>query len=139
MKKYKIAAILILIHGGFIEIGGGLAMLPFVFNLKIPFLMNGALNAESAFSFIVPYLQENLPLMLVMGVIFGVARIVGAVGLLKNRMWGLALSVINCVVTMALCIFMLPAGIIDAILAITPLTLMLMGYFGKQTLVIGKR
>ena len=77
--------------------------------------------------------------MLVMGVIFGVARIVGAVGLLKNRMWGLALSVINCVVTMALCIFMLPAGIIDAILAITPLTLMLMGYFGKQTLVIGKR
>ena len=105
MKKYKIAAILILIHGGFIEIGGGLAMLPFVFNLKIPFLMNGALNAESAFSFIVPYLQENLPLMLVMGVIFGVARIVGAVGLLKNRMWGLALSVINCVVTMALCIF----------------------------------
>ena len=139
MKKYKIAAILILIHGGFIEIGGGLAMLPFVFNLKIPFLMNGALNAESAFSFIVPYLQENLPLMLVMGVIFGVARIVGAVGLLKNRMWGLALSVINCVVTMALCIFMLPAGIIDAILAITPLTLMLMGYFGKQKLVIGKR
>ena len=139
MKKYKIAAILILIHGGFIEIGGGLAMLPFVFNLKIPFLMNGALNAESAFSFIVPYLQENLPLMLVMGVIFGVARSVGAVGLLKNRMWGLALSVINCVVTMALCIFMLPAGIIDAILAITPLTLMLMGYFGKQTLVIGKR
>ena len=139
MKKYKIAAILILIHAGFIEIGGGLAMLPFVFNLKIPFLMNGALNAESAFSFIVPYLQENLPLMLVMGVIFGVARIVGAVGLLKNRMWGLALSVINCVVTMALCIFMLPAGIIDAILAITPLTLMLMGYFGKKTLVIGKR
>lgn len=28
MKKYKIAAILMIIHGGFMEIGGILAMIP---------------------------------------------------------------------------------------------------------------
>ena len=47
-------------------------------------------------------------MILFMGAIFGVMRIIGAIGLLKNRMWGLALSVINCVVTMILMMFMLP-------------------------------
>ena len=53
--------------------------------------------------------------MMVMGAIYGIVRVIGAVGLLKNRMWGLALSVINCVITMALMMFMLPAGIMDGI------------------------
>ena len=50
-------------------------------------------------------------LMLVMGAIYGIVRVIGAVGLWKNKMWGLALSVINCVITMVLMMFMLPAGI----------------------------
>jgi hypothetical protein len=40
---------------------------------------------ENYFSFIVPYLQENLTLMLAMGGIFGAVRMIGAVGPLKNR------------------------------------------------------
>lgn len=75
-------------------------------------------------SFIVPYFRENMNLMLVMGAIYGIVRIIGAVGLWKNRMWGLILSVINCVITMALMMFMLPAGIMDGILATSALILM---------------
>lgn len=67
-----------------------------------------------------------------MGAIYGVVRVIGAVGLWKNRMWGLALSVINCVITMALMIFMLPAGIMDGILATTALLLILLQYFGNR-------
>ncbi|MCU1445281.1 MAG: hypothetical protein JWP54_939, partial [Cryobacterium sp.] len=42
--------------------------------------------------------------------------IIGAIGVLRNRLWGLALSVINCVVAMVLMVFMLPAGIVDGLL-----------------------
>lgn len=115
-----------IIHGGFMEIGGCLAMIP------VLLFGNTAVDIKSYFSFIVPYLQENLYLMLVMGGIFGTVRVIGAAGLLKNRMWGFALSVINCVITMALMIFMLPAGIMDGILACTALVLMLTQYFGKK-------
>lgn len=126
MKKYKIAAILIIIHGGIMELGGCLAL--------IPFLIYGTdkANVGQYFSFIVPYLQENLYLMLIMGGVFGIVRLIGAIGLLKNRMWGLVLSVVNCVITIALMIFMLPAGIIDGILAYTALILILTQYFGKM-------
>lgn len=126
MKKYKIASILMLIHGGFMEIGGTL--------FALPLLLWGSdkYDLGQFFSFIVPYLHENLVLMMVMGAIFGVMRVIGAVGLWKNRMWGLALSVINCAVTMALMIFMLPAGIVDGILACSALVLTVMGYFGDR-------
>lgn len=126
MKKYKVASILMIIHGGFMEIGGCIALIPILFRSSDKFDMN------SYFSFIVPYLQENMNLMIVMGSIYGIVRVIGAIGLLKNRMWGLALSVINCVVTMALMIFMLPAGIFDGILACSALILILMQYFGNK-------
>lgn len=73
MKKYRIVAILIIIHDGFMESGG----------------------------------------------------------LLKKRIWRLILTVINCMITLALMIFMLPAGIMDSILACTALILILTQYFGK--------
>jgi len=126
MKKYKVASILMIIHGGFMEIGGCLAL--------IPILVMGfdKIDMDSYFSFIVPYLKENMNLMIVMGGIYGVVRVIGAIGLLKNRMWGLALSVINCVVTMTLMVFMLPAGIFDGILACSALILILTQYFGNK-------
>lgn len=47
-------------------------------------------------------------------------------------MWGLALTVVNCSVTMALMIFMLPAGLVDGLLSCTALVLALTAYFGKR-------
>ena len=74
-------------------------------------------------------------LILIIGSIYGIVRIIGAFGLWKNRMWGLVLSVINCVITMALMMFMLPAGILDGILATTALVLILTQYFGNKKIV----
>lgn len=105
MKRYKIAAWLMIIHGGFMEIGGVLCALPALI------LGSGKFDIGQYFSFKLQYFQDNLYMILFMGAIFGVMRIIGAIGLLKNRMWGLALSVINCVVTMILMMFMLPFGI----------------------------
>ena len=84
--------------------------------------------------FALPYLQENLYLMMAMSGVFAALRIVGAVGLLRGRMWGLALSVVMCVVTLVLMIFLLPAGIADGILAGTALVLILQGWFGTRAI-----
>ena len=126
MKKYRIAAVLMIIHGGFMEIGGVLCM--------IPALMLGTdkFDIRQYFEFKLSYFQENLYLMMVMGAIYGVFRLIGAIGLLRNRMWGLVLSVINCVITVALMMFLLPAGIMDGILAGSALILILMQYYGDK-------
>ncbi len=126
MKRYKIAAWLMIIHGGGMEIGGALC--------AVPALLFGfdQFDIGQYFSFKLPYFQDNLYLVLLMGAIYGAVRIIGAVGLLKNRMWGLALSVINCILTMALMMFMLPFGIPDGILACSALILILTAYFGDR-------
>lgn len=125
MKKYKIASILMIIHGGLMEIGGCLCLIPAL-------LLGDKFDMNQYFSFIVPYFRENMNLMLIAGLIYGTLRIIGAVGLWKNRMWGLVLSVINCIITLILMMFMLPAGIMDGILAGSALVLILMGYFGEK-------
>ena len=129
MKRYKIASLLMFIHGAFMEIGGCLCLIPI-------FIMGtDKFDINQYFSFIVPYFRDNMNLMLVMGAIYGIVRIIGAIGLWKNRMWGLALSLINCVITMALMMFMLPAGIIDGILATSALILILTQYFENKKIV----
>lgn len=129
MKRYKIAAWLMIIHGGFMEIGVVLCALPALI------LGSGKFDIGQYFSFKLQYFQDNLYMILFMGAIFGVMRIIGAIGLLKNRMWGLALSVINCVVTMILMMFMLPFGIQDGLLACIALVLILTQYFGNRKII----
>ena len=126
MKKYRIAAILMIIHGGFMEIGGVLCMIPAFM------LGTDKFDIGQYFEFKLSYFQENLYLMMVMGAIYGVFRLIGAIGLLRNRMWGLVLSVINCVITVVLMMFLLPAGIRDGILAGSALILILMQYYGDK-------
>lgn len=125
MRKYKLAGILMFIHGGLMELGVTL------FGI-VAFLSGLNLDKGKDFSFKLPFFQENLELMLIMSGIFGITRIIGAYGLLKNKMWGLALSIINCIITMVLMIFMIPAGIADGILACSALILMLTEYFGDR-------
>lgn len=125
--KYKIAAILLIIQGGLFELFGSISGLILVANPLI------AADLQSQPEFIVPYFNAHMDLIFLMGGIYGIVRIIGAIGLLKKRMWGLVLSVINCVVTMAVMMFMLPAGFIDGICSCTALILILMQYFGKKT------
>lgn len=129
MKKYKLASILMIIHGGFMEIGGVFCM--------IPALIFGTdkFDIGQYFEFKLQYFQDNLYMMMVMGAMYGILRLIGAIGLLKNRMWGLALSVINCIITIALMMFLLPAGIMDGILAGSALVLILIQYFGNKKII----
>ena len=129
MKKYKIASVLMIIHGAFMEIGGCFCLIP------IFILGADRFDINEYISFIVPYFQDNMTLMLIMGMLYGIVRVIGAIGLWKNRMWGLALSIINCVITMALMMFMLPAGIMDGILACSTLILILTQYFGDKKII----
>ncbi|MCL1845537.1 MAG: hypothetical protein FWF77_06510 [Defluviitaleaceae bacterium] len=62
----------------------------------------------------------------------GVIRIIGAVGLWKNRMWGFAIPVINCVIALAMMMTLLPFGVMDGTLAGAALILMFWQYFGKR-------
>ena len=125
MTRYRAAAILMLIHGALMEVGTAIAVIPLVL------LRVDAATVGEHFSFIVPYLQENLYLMMVMSGIFGALRVIGAIGVLRNRLWGLVLALANCVVTLALMIFLLPAGIVDGVLAGGALILLLQGWLGS--------
>lgn len=129
MKKYKIASVLMMIHGAFMEIGGCFCLIP------IFILGADKFNINEYISFIVPYFQENMDLMLIMGMLYGIVRVIGAVGLWKNRMWGLVLSILNCIITMILMMFMLPAGIMDGVLAFSSLILILTQYFGDKKII----
>ncbi|MGI6665422.1 MAG: hypothetical protein ACOX3W_08485 [Christensenellaceae bacterium] len=128
MKKYRVASILMIVHAG-IELLGLLALIP------ILLLPNNSYDISSYFSFIVPCFQNNLSLMLMMGGIYGTIRLIGAIGLLQNKMWGLVLSVINCIVTMILMPLMLPAGIMDGLLSGSALLLILKNYYGNRSII----
>ena len=129
MKKYKIASVLMMIHGAFMEIGGCFCLIP------IFILGADKFNINEYISFIVPYFQENMDLMLIMGMLYGIVMVIGAVGLWKNRMCGLVLSILNCIITMILMMFMLPAGIMDGVLACSSLILILTQYFGDKKII----
>jgi len=87
---------------------------------------------ERAQIFALPYLNDNLYLMMAMSGIFATLRILGAVGLLRNRAWALALSLANCAVTLTLMIFLLPAGLVDGALSGTALVLILLSWLGSD-------
>ena len=116
MKRYKLAAIIIIIHG-LIEIGGFFSVLPIWLGVE-----------PSAF---VPFVPPP-PEIVIGGVIWGVLRLIGGIGLLKNLKWGLALSVINCTIAISAMFEHMPFGLMDATLAGTALILMLTQYFGKK-------
>ena len=116
MKRYKTAAIIIIIHG-LIEIGGFFSVLPIW------------LGADPGAW--VPF--DPPPAEVVIGgVIWGVLRLIGGIGLLKNLKWGLALSIINCVIAISAMFEHLPFGLMDATFAGAALILILTQYFGKK-------
>lgn len=126
MNKLRIGAIILFIYGA-IEIIGGCVVI---------FKRGGA----PIYSFSWSYLQSNILLVLVTGIIFGTLKIISAAGILSNRMWGMVLGCINCIIMMVLLTFYLPAGITDAILSGTSLVLLLLGYYGhKQILTMDNR
>jgi drug/metabolite transporter (DMT)-like permease len=122
MKKLRIGAIILIIYGA-IEILGGSAAV-FSANGSMPF-----------YTFSWSYLQSNALMVLVIGIILGALKIIAAIGIIKNLMWGMVLGCINCIIMLLLLTFYLPAGITDAILSGTALFFLLLGYFGRKQIV----
>jgi uncharacterized membrane protein (DUF2068 family) len=87
--------------------------------------------------FSLAYLNENLYLMMAMSGVFAALRIVGAIGVLRNRLWALVLTLINCTVTLVLMIFLLPAGLLDGLLTGTALVLILSAWIAPNREIIG--
>ena len=130
MKKIKLASILMLVHGLVMELGTGIF---FIITILTGFIDINAMEMEI---FYLEYFQKHLEWMLMMSLIFGIVRSVGALGLLKRRKWGFILSMINCLVTMILMVFMLPSGVMDGIFACSSLVLILMAYYGENEIKI---
>lgn len=126
--QYRWAAGLLLVQGALME-GLVFVGLLVLLALNIP----QASIAEHADVFALPYLQENLYLMMAMSGVFAASRVLGAIGLLRNRLWGLGLSLINCVVTLVLMVFLLPAGLVDGVLSGTALMLLLFAWLGHSS------
>ena len=126
--QYRWAAGLLLVQGALME-GLVFVGLLVLLALNIP----QASIVEHANVFDLPYLQENLYLVMAMSGVFAALRVLGAIGLLRNRLWGLGLSLINCVVTLVLMVFLLPAGLLDGVLSGTALMLMLFAWLGRSS------
>ena len=117
---FAVLAAIIAVHG-MIEVGGFLSMLPiWLFGME-----------QSAF---MPYEMPSVAFV-VAGLFWGMMRLIGAVALWKNLKWGLALSVVNCVIALALMMSLLPFGIMDGVLAGSALILMLSAHFGTEKIV----
>lgn len=82
--------------------------------------------------FALGYLNDNLYLMMAMSGIFAALRIVGAVGILRNRLWALVLTLFNCATTLVLMVFLLPAGLLDGLLTGAALVLVLSAWLGPD-------
>jgi uncharacterized membrane protein (DUF2068 family) len=127
LLQLRWAGVLLLVQGVVMEatVAVGLLVLSV---LQIP----QAVVTDRAGVFSLSYLNDNLYLMMAASGIFAALRIIGAIGLLRNRLWGLVLSLVNCTITIALMIFLLPAGLVDGVLSGAALVLMLIGWLGRD-------
>lgn len=126
-RKLRVAAGLLLAQGVLME---GLVIVGLVVLLATGVTQD--VITKNAEIFALPYLQDNLYLMMAMSGVFAILRVIGGIALWRDRLWGLALSLINCIVTLVLMIFLLPAGIADGLLSGAALVLILQGWLGKD-------
>ena len=126
-RELRAASVLLLVQGVLMEglVAVGLVAL---LALGIP----QATITEHADVFALAYLRENLYPMMAMSGIFAALRITAAVGLWRDRLWGLALAVVMCVVTLVLMVFLLPAGLLDGVLSGAALVLLLHARLGRD-------
>lgn len=127
LRMLRAAAVLILIQGVLME---GLVVIGLCGLVALGIRQDTV--TERAEIFALPFLQDNLYLMMAMSGIFAALRIIAAVALWRDRLWGFALALIMCGVTLVLMIFMLPAGIADGVLSGAALVLLLRGLFGDR-------
>ncbi len=85
--------------------------------------------------FIFTPLQENLKVTTLLGEVFGAIRIIAAIGIFLNLMWGWALGVVISVVTYIVMTIYLPMGIVDGIISTITLVGLFIAFFGNQPVI----
>ena len=120
MKRYRVAAIIIIIHG-FIELVGFFSVLP-------TWLFRAGQGE------IIPFEPSSAEVVFA-GAFWGILRLIAGIALFKNKMWGLAFSMITCSIVLATMLTISPLGVMDGILASSALILMLTQYFGKKKII----
>jgi uncharacterized membrane protein (DUF2068 family) len=77
-------------------------------------------------------LAENAQAIAMIGLLWGIARLIAAWGCWSLRKWGLALGIIVSAATMVAAITIIPAGMTDTLLAMPALILLLYAWFGGK-------
>jgi hypothetical protein len=119
-----VAAIALILHG-VIEVS------PILFQRR---LSGAGSKSWQGPEFIFKPLQANLKVTTAVGYIFGAVRIIAAVAILFNLLWGWWLGIIISVVTYVILTIFLPMGIFDGIFSGIALVGLLIGYFGSQVI-----
>ena len=109
MKLYRIASVIIIIHG----------IIELISSFQLFFRWCGVETAE------LPY-GLPFPEIAIKESFWGVIRIIAGIGLSKKLMWGFILSIIACVIAITM------QGHISGLLAGAALILLLIQYFDKK-------
>ncbi|MFX0064471.1 MAG: hypothetical protein ACFFC7_20050 [Candidatus Hermodarchaeota archaeon] len=129
-KPLFLAAIILLLYA-IIEIIDSIT-LPLAAAGLIP---NPYLLFDVAFSEI-RYLLEFQPLfMIAMFWAFTSMRIVAAIGLFINRMWGFWMGIFVSGITMCVMVFFFPISTIEGLISAVVVILLFIGYFGDQPII----
>ena len=124
-SNLKIAAILLILHG-IIEVLGLFALFaPAQYSSKV-FLNFGGMDPE--------LIAGNLGMVAIFGPLWGVARIIAALGVLKRQKWAIVFGCILSAATLITSISIIPSGIMDTLLSIPVLIFLLRAWFGAATL-----
>lgn len=114
------------IAGTFLIIHGLIEALSFV-------LVNSGVGSGQIFVF--EQLQNNINATCALGVIFGIIRLVAALGVFLNRKWGLVLGLLISTITYIIITFYLPLGIVDGVLSGIVLISLLLTVYGRRPIV----
>lgn len=119
---FRISAILLIMHG-FIEIMGLFALFAPSQYVSQMFVNFGGMSPA--------VLADNVVLISIFGVLWGITRIIAAIGIMKMRKWAFALGILISVITLVTSISIIPMGVMDTFFAIPVLILLLIVWFGN--------
>jgi uncharacterized membrane protein (DUF2068 family) len=70
--------------------------------------------------------------LMIVGLIWGVTRVVAASGIWRNRTWAITLGVVMSTITMTVALDAGPTGVVDAVLSAPVLIVLLHAWFGQE-------
>lgn len=127
MKRLIISVIFMFLHAG---------MELFGFFRAVFVLINNGLPVDAVIEMPLPDGELKFLFLGMLGGIFALSRITAGIAILKNRKWGLVFAVINSAIAITLSVFMLPAGIVDAVCAVAVLSCLLSLHYGNTKIVV---